>query len=129
MPHLTYPAHHPDREIDTAHGCISTTVEALVRLGVRVDRSWLDPSGPSDATLVTDGNALVWDEWTGWHAGTFLSGRQGERTVLRDAARLGGGVLPEPAMLAGLYASGATLPLVTREPEARDGLFDRVRDY
>ncbi|TDB89693.1 hypothetical protein E1264_07340 [Actinomadura sp. KC216] len=129
MSYLVYPAHHPDREIDTAHGYISTTVEALARLGVRVDHSWLDPRGPIDATIVTGGDALVWDEWTGWRAGTFLSGTQGERTVLRDAVQLGGSVLLEPERLADLYAHGSTLPFVTREPEARDGLFDRLRRY
>ncbi|QKW34681.1 hypothetical protein HUT06_12120 [Actinomadura sp. NAK00032] len=56
-----------------------------------------------------------------------MSGRQGERTVLRDARRLGGGILLSAPALADLVESGAALPLVTREADARDGLFDALR--
>ncbi|MFC4050844.1 DUF6292 family protein [Actinomadura syzygii] len=123
------PAHHPDPEVDAAHGYITAVVEALGDRGIQVDRSWLDPKGPVDATVVTGGKALVWDEWTGCTFGLYVSGRQGERTVLKDGRRLGGGVLLPPAVLARLVETGSALPQVTREPGARDGLFDALRDH
>lgn len=129
MSNLASPAHHPDQEIDAAHGYVTATVEALTRRGTRVIRSWLDPRGPVDATIVIGSSALVWDEWTGWRAGGYVSGRQGVRTVLDGAVQLGGGVLLDPGALADLHARGSTLPLVTREPGARDGLFDALRNH
>lgn len=122
------PAHHPDPEVNAAHGYITDLVEALNSRGVQVDRSWLDPKGPVDATIVTGDNALVWDEWNGCTFGLYVPGRLGERTVLKDARRLGGGVLLPPPVLARLVETGTALPPVTREPGDRDGLFDALRD-
>ncbi|TDD91440.1 hypothetical protein E1293_02340 [Actinomadura darangshiensis] len=122
-------AHHPDPEVDTAHAYIACGVRAFEALGIRVDASWLDPKGPVDATIITGDNAHVWDEWTGWRTGTFVSGRQGERTVLKDARRLGGGVLLSPVALAELVDTDSDLPPATRSANARDGLFDALRTY
>lgn len=127
MADSAYPAHHPAEQVDTAHAYITETVTALNDRGIRVDRSHLDPMGPVDATIITGDNALVWDEWAGWRIGTYVSGRQGERTVLRDARLLGGGVLLAPSVIAELVARGDALPPVTRDPDARDGLFDALR--
>ena len=122
-----YPAHHPNPQVDAAHTYVTGTVTALLGQGIRVDRSHLDPMGPVDATIITGDNALVWDEWTGWRIGTYVSGRQGERTVLRDARLLGGGILLNPSAIADLVENGHSLPVVTREPNAQDGLFDALR--
>ncbi|WP_396452482.1 DUF6292 family protein [Actinomadura sp.] len=122
-----YPAHHPVEQVDAAHAYITATVTALNDHGIRVDRSHLDPMGPIDATIITGDNALVWDEWDGWQIGAYVSGRQGERTVLRDAHLLGGGILLAPRAVAELVQNGGSLPLATRKPDARDGLFDALR--
>ncbi|MCP2335357.1 DUF6292 family protein [Actinomadura rupiterrae] len=91
------PARHPDPWVDEIHGYVTRVAETLGRAGVRVETCWLDPSGPRDATIVTrsgsDRRALVWDEETGWREGLFVSGRQGERTVLDGTRYLGGDVL------------------------------------
>lgn len=86
MSDSAYPAHHPVQQVDTAHGYITEAVAKLQSRGIGVDRSHLDPMGPVDATIILGENALVWDEWAGWRIGTFVSGRQGERTVLRTRA-------------------------------------------
>lgn len=76
-------------------------------LGDQVLQWWDDPFDPRDATIrLTDGTALVWDEESGWRHGVFVGGEQGVRTVLADAAYLGGDVLPGPAEVAGLLAAG-----------------------
>lgn len=124
------PAPHPDPEVDEARGYITATVDALDALGVHVDRSWLDPRGPVDATILTDSFALVWDEWRGWVRGDYISGRQGERTVLDNAAELGGGLLLDPRELAVLVRDGRTAaPAGRRAAHSRDGLFDGLRTY
>ncbi|MGI8336066.1 DUF6292 family protein [Actinomadura scrupuli] len=124
------PLPHPDPEVDEARGYITDAVDALDALGVRVERSWLDPKGPVDATIVTDSFALVWDEWRGWVRGDFVSGRQGERTVLRNLTELGGGLLLDPRELAVLARDGRTVaPAGRRAADARDGLFDGLRRY
>jgi len=83
------PAPHPVAEVDAHRPYITLVVMALGAQGVRAERSWMDPMGPIDATIVLPGSiALVWDEWTGWNIGTYESGRQGERTVLRDKVKL-----------------------------------------
>jgi hypothetical protein len=130
MSHESLPAPHPDQEVDEARGYITATVEALDALGLRVDRSWLDPKGPVDATVVTDSFALVWDEWRGWVRGDYVSGRQGERTVLENVAELGGGLLLDPRELAVLVRDGRTAaPVARRSADTRDGLFDGLRTY
>jgi hypothetical protein len=124
------PAPHPDPNVNETHGYITATVEALDALNLRVDDSWLDPKGPVDATIVTDSFALVWDEWRGWVRGDYVSGRQGERTVLANATDLGGGLLLDPRELAVLVRDGRTAaPAPDRPADARDGLFDGLRRY
>jgi len=122
-------AHHPDPEVDAAHGYITAMTSALASEGIEVRDAWLDPKGPIDATIITGDNALVWDELTGWRIGTYVSGRQGVRTVLKDARHLGGGVLPPSRAIVEVITNGSALPLVTREPDARDGLFDALRHF
>ncbi|MFI6500469.1 DUF6292 family protein [Nonomuraea typhae] len=74
---------------------------------------WDDPFDPRDATiLLADGDALVWDEESGWRRGRFVSGRKGVRTVLAGERHLGGGVLPEPAAL--LRRGGSRTKIVHR---------------
>ncbi|XRQ03895.1 hypothetical protein ACN3XK_45990 [Actinomadura welshii] len=123
------PAHHPDPEIDAEHGYITDAVSMLHHRGISVPRSHLDPCGPVDATIITGDNALVWDESTGWRIGTYVSGRPGERTVLENAYRRGGGVMLSTSVLTELVKSGRTRPPVDRAPDARDGLFDALRRY
>lgn len=100
----TSPPQHEDPAIDLIRPYIAQTVRALESAGVEVERSWLDPSGPRDATIVyrvPDGrHALVWDEETGWRRGEFRTGRSGLRTVLVGAVHLGGGVIPAPVEVA-----------------------------
>ncbi|MFI6391325.1 DUF6292 family protein [Nonomuraea sp. NPDC050547] len=68
---------------------------------------WDDPFDPRDATILLEGgDALVWDEESGWRRGRFVSGERGVRTVLAGVRYLGGGVLPEPAEVAALMARG-----------------------
>lgn len=68
---------------------------------------WDDPFDPRDATILLEGgDALVWDEESGWRRGRFVSGEQGVRTVLAGVRYLGGGVLPEPAEVVALMARG-----------------------
>jgi hypothetical protein len=128
MAESAYPAHHPHEQVDTAHAYIAATVRALRDRGIEVDRSHLDPMGPVDATIVAGGEALVWDEWSGWRIGAYVSGPQGERTVLRDARWLGGGVLLDPSAIAELVQSGGSLPLIRREAGVRGGRFDALRE-
>jgi hypothetical protein len=104
------------------------------RTSVQISRSWLDPRDPRDATIVCAGNddgmvGLVWDEETGWRRGTFVDGRPGQRTVLADAAYVGGGLLPAPMELANDIRSLRTRPHhIYRSPsDIRDGLDDALR--
>jgi hypothetical protein len=124
------PAPHPNPNVDEARGYITATVQALDALSLHVDESWLDPMGPIDATIVTDSFALVWDEWRGWVRGDYVSGRQGERTMLDNATEIGGQLLLDPRELAVLVRSGLTAgPVAHRPAGARDGLFDGLRTY
>lgn len=134
-----FPAHHEVPQVDAVHGYLSSAVTALGDHGIDVACSWLDPYIPAvDATIVyrapgasaAELSALVWHEWTGWTSGAFVSGTQGETTRLRDAALLGGGVLPDPAHLAWMVGNGATAPATPqRSRMSRDGLFDRLRTW
>ena len=122
------PLPHPNPEVNETHGYITCVVSALAARGVSVQDSWLDPMGPIDATIVTESCALVWDEWAGWVRGTYVSGHQGERTVLRDAVPLGGGVLLGADELARLVQNGTVTTVVKpRSAGARDGLFEALR--
>jgi Family of unknown function (DUF6292) len=129
---ITPPAHE-DPWVNVLRGYVTQAVEGLAQGGLKVERSWLDPRNPRDATIIfthpassvsAEKLALVWDEVTGWRRGVFQSGRQGVRTELADTAYLGGGVLPEEAALVGRVLAGASEP--RREDRSvtdlRDGL-------
>lgn len=111
-------------------GFISANVDALTALGFTLDDCWLDPSGPVDATLKLPQFTCVWNEQDGWSAGEFVSGRQGERTVLANARLLGGGVVLDPARFAVLLRDGATAePTKPRPIRARDGMNDSLQAW
>jgi hypothetical protein len=115
--------------VDLLRGYVTGTVQALHAEGLLVDRTWLDPRDPRDATIVLDSQALVWDESTGWRHGRFVSGRQGVRTVLEGEAHLGGGLLPDPRTLAGALNSNRPVTPPYRHPETRDGLDEALREW
>jgi Family of unknown function (DUF6292) len=123
------PGEHADPWLNLLHGYTTEAVRALESRGITVDRSWLDPRDPRDATIVFGAKALVWDEECGWQVGGFESGEQGSRTRLSDPAHLGGGVLLEPEALAHRLATGATAPRQKYRSydDVRDGLDDTLR--
>ncbi|MFC4910510.1 DUF6292 family protein [Actinomadura gamaensis] len=129
------PARHPDPWVDRTHGYVTHVVTTLGRAGVRVESCWLDPSGPRDATIVTrsgsDLRALVWDEETGWREGRFVSGRQGERTVLDSVRYLGGDVLLDgDAVLDRLLTGVSEAPRAFRShDDHHDGFAARLDSY
>jgi hypothetical protein len=111
-------------------GYVTEAVEALSTRGVQVQRSWLDPSDPRDATIVLAGTrALVFDEVTGWRHGRFLAGQQGARTQLAEVSYIGGGVLLGADELAHRVINGFSAP--RREyrcvADLHDGLDDAFR--
>ena len=119
MTENTTPPAHEDPWVDVLRGYVTEAVEGLTQGGLRVERSWLDPANPRDATIIfthpvskvsTEKLALVWDEVTGWRRGVFQSGQQGVRTELSDTAYLGGGVLLDHAGLVGRVLAGASEP-------------------
>jgi len=126
------PNPHHDPWVDLIRGYITSTVQALQQGGLNVDRSWLDPSDPRDATIVLDDGALTWDEQTGWQRGGFVGGQQGVRTVLAAPARLGGGVLPRPGALAAALRQDRPLtpaPATYRSFTDRDGFDEALRHW
>lgn len=132
------PSVHSDPWVDLTRGYITTAAQSLTETGLTVDRSWLDPRDPRDATIIFSDPAsnvsagqlaLVWDEVTGWRLGLFAGGQQGVRTVLSDIRYLGGGVLPSGGELAARVRAGASEPqrqyrLVT---DLGDGLDEALR--
>jgi hypothetical protein len=127
------PAAHPDPWVDVLRGYVTRTVEGLATGNLLVERTWLDPRNPRDATIIfsdpaanvsSEMLALVWDEVTGWRRGTFVSGEQGVRTVLSGVSYLGGGVLPAEGELVGRVQAGASEPQQQYRSVAdlRDGL-------
>ncbi len=131
--HEVAPARHDDPWVDVIHGYVARATESLLSAGLLVERSWLDPRNPRDATIIfahpaanvsADKLALVWDEVTGWRRGVFESGHQGVRTVLSSADYLGGGVLPEGQELVGRVLADAAEPRRQYRSVAdlRDGL-------
>jgi hypothetical protein len=128
------PLAHPDPWVDLTRQYVTQAVQALQSGGLQVDRSWLDPRDPRDATVVytspADGRlcALVWDEVTGWRRGEFVCGRQGERTELSNATHLGGGLLISGSDLLGRLRHGTAEPhRVYRSVDAgHDGLDDTL---
>lgn len=133
------PSAHPDAWIDLLRGYTTAIVSELGRQGIAVDRSWLDPGDPRDATILytpaspRDGyrhtHALVWDEQSGWRTGRFVAGIQGVRTVLGKPRHIGGGLLPTGSEVAWRIKSGTTVaPRVLRSyDDTHDGLDDALR--
>ncbi|GHE41229.1 hypothetical protein GCM10017673_49440 [Streptosporangium violaceochromogenes] len=73
---------------------VSRVVEAL---GAEAIRWWEGPCDPRAATiLLTGGDALVWDEESGWRRGRYVCVNHDHRTVVTDVRYLGGGLLPDP---------------------------------
>jgi hypothetical protein len=111
---------------------MTKAVGALTAGGLQVERSWLDPRDPRDATIIYSHPAsnvsakelaLVWDEVTGWRSGVFEGGRQGVRTVLSDTSYLGGSILLNGEELAGRVLAGVSEPRREyRTVTSRDGL-------
>jgi hypothetical protein len=131
------PAAHPDPWVNLLHGYVTEIVESFAAGGLLVERSWLDPRDPRDATIifshpaanVSAGQlALVWDEVTGWRRGTFVGGEQGVRTELTNVSHLGGGVLPGENELMNRLLAGASEPQRAYRSVAdlRDGLDDAL---
>ena len=118
MPDNTpHPAAHPDPWVDVLLGYVTRAVEGLTTGNLLVERSWLDPRAPRDATIIfsdpaanvsAEKLALVWDEVTGWRRGTFVSGLQGVRTVMSDVSYLGGGILLDESDLVNRVLAGAS---------------------
>jgi hypothetical protein len=129
---------HPDPWVDLLRDYITCSVQSLVEHDLHVERSWLDPMGPRDATILYrpmngsphDLHALVWDEETGWRTGGYASGEQGVRTRLHDTAYLGGGVLTDPRELALRLIEDTRAPrnAYRSHTALRDGLDDALRD-
>jgi hypothetical protein len=128
---------HPDPWVNVLRGYVSQAVEAMAAGGLLIERSWLDPRNPRDATVIfsdpasnvsADKLALVWDEVTGWRRGTFVSGEQGVRTVLSDVSHLGGGVLPTENDVVNRVLAEASEPQRAYRSVAdlRDGLDDAL---
>jgi hypothetical protein len=125
------PQEHPVPHVNTTRNYVTRCVRSLFQQGLVVDRSWLDPSDPRDATVVLgDSRALVWDEMTGWRVGVFKAGEQGVRTTLDGPVHLGGGPLPTPAELAWRIVSGTTGPQREyRSYTEPDGFDEVLRTY
>src|SRR3954466_4644307 len=80
---ITQPDPHEDPWVNLPFHYAKSTLQNLQVGGYVIDRAWMDPSNPRDCTFVlSDSQALVWDEDFGWRMGRYVSGRQGERTVL-----------------------------------------------
>jgi hypothetical protein len=137
MHQKSVPPVHPDQWVNVMHGYVSQAVEALAAGGLLIDRSWLDPRNPRDATIIfsdpasnvsADKLALVWDEVTGWRRGTFVRGKQGVRTELANVSYLGGGVLPGENDMVNRVLAGASEPRHAYRSVAglRDGLDDAL---
>ncbi|WP_034519387.1 DUF6292 family protein [Actinomadura rifamycini] len=125
------PLPHPDPFVDVTRGYITAVADELAAGGVRLADVWLDPSDPRDATFVLGERALVWNETDGFVVGDFVSGAQGDRTVLRDPVRLGGGVLADPREVAGRLAGPAGgAPVRLRSyADGHDGFEDALARY
>jgi hypothetical protein len=111
------PAAHPDPWVNVLRGYVTRTVESLATTGLLIERSWLDPRDPRDATIIfsdpaanvsAEKLALVWDEVSGWRHGTFVGGEQGVRTEMANVTYLGGGVLPSEDDVANRVLAGAS---------------------
>jgi Family of unknown function (DUF6292) len=125
------PGQHPDPWVNLLRGYVTEAVQALSTGGLQVQRSWLDPEGPRDATIMlADSKALVFDEVTGWRYGGFVSGQQGVRTALSNVRYLGGGVLLDTRELAHKVVNGhsVTRPEYRSVTDLRDGFDEALRE-
>jgi hypothetical protein len=121
------PLQHRVPRVNTTRNYVTQSVHALIQQGLAVNRSWLDPTDPRDATIVlADTRALVWDEMTGWRIGLFRSGTQGVRSALDGAVHLGGGPLPSPAEVARRAGGGMSAPERHYRSYADSDGFDEV---
>ena len=131
------PATHPDPWVNVLQGYVTQAVDCLAKGGLLVERSWLDPRDPRDATIIftdpatnvsAEKLAAVWDEVTGWRRGTFVSGEQGVRTELSNVTYLGGGVLPAEDDMVNRVLAGASEPqrVYRSVADLRDGLDDAL---
>lgn len=124
------PGKHQDSWVNLLGDYVAEAVAALSSSGLQVQRSWLDPSDPRDATIVlAETRALVYDEVTGWRHGRFLTGQQGVRTELAEVSYLGGGVLLGADELAHRFVNGFSAPRRQYRSVAdlHDGLDDAFR--
>jgi len=108
-------------------------VEAL---GEAVESWWRGPCDPRTVTIrLTGGDALVWDEESGWRRGRYVSGGPAVPTLLTDTRYLGGGLLLSPERVpsavadarAGVGNSTAWRPSYRSYRHHRDG-FDLALD-
>jgi Family of unknown function (DUF6292) len=126
------PVPHPDRWVNLPGGYVTQVTERLTATGLLLERSWMDPYDPRDATIrlldptakASDGElTLVWDEVSGWRRGRFIRGEQGVRTELAGVDYVGGGVLPSGDDVVSRVLAGASEPRrVYRSVADRDGL-------
>jgi hypothetical protein len=133
------PIPHRDPWVNLLGTYVTETAGALAAHGLSVQRTWLDPHNPRDATIryarpaaigaPASDWALVWDEETGWRQGHFVAGAPGHRTVLTQLTYLGGGLLPQPDEVAHRIVSGQTAALrkYRSYTDVRDGLDDGLR--
>ena len=129
------PNAHPDPWVDLTRGYVTEAISALKLRGLQVDRSWLDPCDPRDATIVYTSStvelrALVWDEETGWRDGAFVDGHPGVRTVLSDVSYIDGGPLVRAGELARRVIEGSRgdRRAYRSYREVRDGFDDTLRN-
>ncbi|MEU5877982.1 hypothetical protein [Spirillospora sp. NPDC047279] len=125
------PLPHVLPQVDAIRGYITQVAAALDARDLDVRNVWLDPMNPRDATFILRSRAVVWNESEGFVAGEFVSGAQGERTVLADPVKLGGGVLLAPGHAAWLIANDRVeAPAAYRDHgSVRDGLDDALAAY
>ena len=117
MAEINGPARHEDPFVDILHAHVTRAAESLTAGGLTIERSWLDPRDPRDATIILSDPAsnlsarelaLVWDEVTGWRSGVFEGGHQGVRTDLSSVNYLGGGLVLNGPELAARFRDGAS---------------------
>jgi hypothetical protein len=131
----SHPEPHADRWVNHTLGYMTVLSGTLAGRGVRIERSWLDPCDPRDATITYKSAgelyALVWDEMTGCRIGRFVSGCPGVRTELADPVYISDGVLADPREVAARLLAG--VGTARREfrsyADVRDGFEDALRRY
>ncbi|MGC5014589.1 DUF6292 family protein [Streptosporangium sp. DT93] len=99
-------------------------------LGEQVEGWWPGPCDPRTVTVrLAGGEALVWDEESGWRHGRYVSGDRDTPTVLAGPRYLGGGLLLAPERIgsaiadarAGVGNSTAWRPCYRSHRHRRDG--------